>query len=257
MVNYLGKMVKSITDKNFGEEIKIEKLSAAFKYFFVLILILGSITAAKFTLDLDKIVKESISDIKSEVGNFELKKGNFIYYGEMPFIKTDGETAVVIDTTGVTNEDVLKSYTSGVFISEKKLIFKKNKIENTTYNFEDFKENDFTKKQLIEIMEKMNLPLIITIFILSIIFLFFWKAAGVIIVSIMALIASIGMKIKLNYTEIIKITIYSITLPSILKTVFYISNTGIPMFFSIYYGVILFYMIRYIKSYKNKESENI
>jgi hypothetical protein len=256
MVNYFDKIIKSMTDSNFGESIKKEKAVVSFKYFFILIVIVGSMSVSKFTLDIDKVMKEIISDIKSEFGNFELKNGTFIYYEDMPFIKEDGETAIVIDTTGITNEDVLKNYKVGAFISESKLVFKKHASKKTIYNFQDFKDSNFTKKQFIEIMEKMSTPLILFTFIMGMLVLIIWKILGVIILTIMAILVSAGLKIKLKYIEILKVTIYSITLPTIIKVILYMSEINIPIMFAVYYGIVLFYMVRYIRAYKEKKEEN-
>lgn len=138
MINYFKQMTKSIIDKGFGEEIKKEKVSVAVKYFFIFMLIIGSALITKFNIELDKLSKESISDIKTEFSDFELKGGKFIYYGEMPVIKKENDIAVIIDTSGNTTEEVLNSYEAGVFITETKILIKKNKFENSVYNLSDF-----------------------------------------------------------------------------------------------------------------------
>lgn len=251
MSNQIEKLKGCIFDKNFGKKIKNETLGNSFKFFFVFMFFISILIMAKFSVAVNLIMDQAVSKLNSEYSNFEVKNGKFIYYGEMPVLKVEDDIAVVIDTTGTTDETTLKRYSAGVFINENKVIFKKNEFDKRIYDLEDFKDTDFTKKDLVDGIKSVKIPFIIICFILGVIFIYILKLIGILFVTIIGLIFNRTSNRKLKYVDIFKISIYAVVLPSIIKVIITSAELQIPFFFSIYYLITGFYILRYLKSYNN------
>lgn len=254
MFNYLHNIMDCIVEKDFGKKIKNESLGKSMVYLFIFMLIVGSLFMLKTDLILFNSIIEETDNVKYNFANFEIKDGKFIYYGAMPVVKVEEGFATVIDTTGTTNEEILNKYEGGIFISETKFVVK-NATEERKINFSDYKGYNLTKTELLNSIQIYTIPVLSVIFILGVIVLYLLKLLAVFIFSVAPVIMTSRLKLNIDYSNILQVTIYSITLPTIIKCVLFIFNVNIPFFFILYYLIATYYIVRYLKLYKNETLE--
>lgn len=254
MFKYLHNIMDCIIEKDFGKKIKNESLGKTMVYLFIFMLIIGSLFMLKTDLIFYNTIIEETEIIQNNFANFELKEQKFVYYGAMPVVKVEDNFATVIDTTGATNEDILNKYEGGIFISETKLVVK-SATEKRIMDFSDYKEFNFNKSELLNSIQIYTMPVLIVIFIIGVIVLYLLKLLALFIFSIAPVVMTSRLKLNIDYGKIFQITIYSITLPTIIKCVLFIFNINIPFFFILYYLIATYYIVRYLKSYKNETLE--
>lgn len=240
--NFLKKVHKSITDFEFYPLFLKESLGRAFLYLFMISLVFGIIGLSKVAYELNEGINFAVNYVKNDMPYFRFQNGKLNVEGDMPIIIEDGpEGIVVIDTTGKTNESILDKYERGIFINKHKLINKNNPVEKREIEFKQLHGVSFTKNSVIRLLPKLKLVNLIVI-IGGIIFIFIGKIFSTLFVSLLGLIINSITKANLEYKDIYKLGIYSITLPTIIKVVANLLNYNIPFFFIIYYGIVIFYL---------------
>lgn len=101
----------------------------------------------------------------------------------------------------------------------------------------------------------------VIIFILSFLFSFLGKlTSSYLIIRLIGLIINSILKKKLKYAQCVKLAMYSLTVPYLIKTILGILNVNIRYFFIIYYGIGLLYLflgMKYIETTtKSNETDN-
>lgn len=251
---FFSRIKLCVMERSFGKTVVLETLGTAIKYFLFFILIIGSITMIEYAYDFKVAFEEVTQHIKEAAPEFRFENGYLECQGDMPLIEEDGNIIFAIDTTGKINQDILNSYDEGILITSTKLIQKRNSSEYRTINFSDMDWLNFTKRDMIKFVNKWSLPVSIVIFIIGLILIFIDKIINVVIISIIGLFINAIMKSKLLYENIFKLSVYAITLPTIVNMITNLFNITIPYFFVIYYGLTIYYLYRYLSEIK-KESE--
>jgi Na+/alanine symporter len=247
--DFLKRISLSVTDRNFGKTVVSESLGTALKYFWLFILLVGVITTAVSAYSLYYDMKELAQIFQQEAPEFRLENGTFVCQGKMPIVKKSDGTVIIIDTTGKTNETVLEKYDDGVFISSTKIVRKNDSFNSRTIFFKDFTWLNFTKQDMIRFINKWLTP-IVSIF--ALIFFGVGKLINIFLVSLMGLIVNAFMQAKLLYANILKLSIYAITLPTAIKAILDIFDMRIPYFSLIYYIIAIFYIYRYLSEIRKE-----
>jgi len=255
MVKYFEKVKLSLLEKDFGERIKAEDFGKSMWFLLILMLFIGSIIMIKAEIEIYKGMNEVVTKLEIDFPDFELKNGHFVCQGKMPFIRNgENKSVFIIDTSGKHSGEILDVYKSGIFISESKIINKKNAVETTSYNLSDFKSFSITKDKIIEILSGWKIPGLVILFILSLFFIYVWKLIGVVTLSLIALIISKVLKTEIDYQNLFKIGIYAIFLPTIINSALGIAEVKIPYFWIVYYAIATFYVVRYVMGFKSTDN---
>jgi len=249
MNQFFRKIKLSLLDNDFGACIKAEDFGKSLRYLLIIMLFIGSIIMINAGIEIYSFKKDFVQKLETKFPDFELKDGRFLCSGIMPFIYNSKDEVFIIDTSGKTYKEVLNGYKSGVYISETNIEYKKSTAETRSYNLSDAKNFNFTKSKLIKVINQFTIPGLIFIFLVSVFFIFVAKLVGVLLLTIIALIINKVLKSEIDYTNIFKISIYAIVLPSIIKFGLGLAKTDIPYFFVLYYGIATFYIWRYIKGF--------
>lgn len=257
MINFFSKMKSSIIEKSFGESIKAESLSNSMRYLLIFVILIGSMIMIKVDIKLYSGIKDFSTTLATDFPDFELKDGKFYCQGKMPFIKKSGNDIFIIDTTGNTSEKVLEGYKSGCIISESTIIYKKSSVETRSYNLNDVRNFNFTKSQLIGIINNYSIPGLILVFIFGLVIIYIGKLCGVFVLSVISLIINKISNTGLDYQNLFKISIYAIILPTIISVSLDLISIEIPYFWIIYYLIAIYFQVKYMKRYKEDNSDAI
>jgi len=260
MNTFLNKLKSSLLDKGFTAQIKAEEVGKSVKYLLILMLIIGSVIMIKAEMGLYNAANETVTTLQTKFPDFELKDGHLKCSGPMPFRlnakpgKDEKDALFIIDTSGKYTPEILDQYKSGIIFFESKVVYKKDAFETKTYNFSDIKVN-FTKTELINIINNWTIPALIFIFLISLFFTFLAKLLGVFLLSIIGIVMNKILKAELDYQTIFKICVYAIVLPSIIKFGLGIVDVDIPYFWIVYYGIASFYIYKFIKEFNELQEE--
>lgn len=241
-MGFFSKLKNSITNPKAYNEFLKESMGRAVIYLLLLCLIFGGINAIRNVYDFNKGVLMVLNDFKENIPNFVLANGELNVAGQMPIIINEGEPSVIIiDTSGKTVETVLDNYDSGTLITKTKYIEKKNPMQKSETDFASFKTLTVTNADVekwIGIARFAN----ILIVIFGPIFFFGTKFIAAFIISLFALLINVFCKAKVNFRELYKLSIYSLTFSIVLKVLFAVTTIEVPYFWILYYGLSLIYL---------------
>jgi hypothetical protein len=241
-MGFFSKLKNSITNPAAYNHFLKESTGRAVVYLLLLCLIFGGISAIRNVYDYNKTIIVVLNVFKEKVPNFKFENGELNVEGEMPIIMNEGkDSAIIIDTSGKTEETILDKYSSGTFISKTKFVQKKNSAQKTETNFEAAKTLTITNADVekwIGIAKVGN----VFIVIFAPIFFFGVKFIAAFIVSLLGLIVNAFCKAKVTYGEIYKLSIYALTFSIILKVFFTVIAVEVPYFWILYYGIPLIYL---------------
>lgn len=230
-----------------------EKIGKAFLYILILSIILGGIQgiySAKIISDAGKIMKAFLSQ---ENTNFEMKDG-ILDFKEVPLKEEKGQVLLYIDTSknlAQTNE--LKSITVHKEIAAVLLkdgIMVKQGSDEVKINYKDIGLGglDFNNDILIQsfnIMSALKYLIIIFLIIFKFIELLFYA----LLVSVVGVLSNLMSNTKLKYAKILNVSLYAVTLPGIIGTIYPIGNLSILIG-----GMILMFALSIIKFDEYKDS---
>ena len=166
---------------------------------------------------------------------------------------------IIIDTK-VEDENVINEYVNSIEKNITGLIFLKDKVilkntditGNITYKYDEILMNNtsnFTKQDLINyITGKGMISLYLTLFIVMLIYTaiiyVIATLTDALIISIFGWLTTLFARIRLKYSEIISMSIYSLTLPIILNIIYIMVNMFTQ--FEITYFQIMYTAVAYI-----------
>lgn len=236
-----------------------EKLSKAILYFLLLAFISSSFMILKGGLSFKKKFSNVKTILTDEMPSFTLDKGELIIDSEMPIIYEDDYNIFVIDTTNELDMTALDKYNNGVFIGKDEFTIKENSSKFTTFKYSSLQLKEILTSEYLSSMITTFANIGVTIgLILIFIFSFIGKLISVFaIMPLAALIIASILNKKLSYSNLIKISSYSLTVPILLKTSLNLAGIKIPVFFIIYYGIGILYLIFVLKNINLDVNESL
>lgn len=238
----ITRFVSSITKTEGYHTFFREPLGKAILYLLVVSILFAGINSIRIAVGLSNGIDEVVNALATEVPNFEIRDGILIIDARMPIIVEDSpDMLFIIDTSGTLDKTVLDDYDNGIFVSQYGFVDKTDGFEVHSYQFSQFGAFSVTKQDVqawLPLLKWLN----IFIIVFSIIFYFIGKLLSAVIVSIGGLIIESIVKHKVGFTDLMKLSIYALTLPMVLKFLLAVSEVAIPYFWVIYYGIALIYV---------------
>lgn len=251
-LKFFSRLKNSITNISYYNIFIKESLGRAFLYLFLLSLLVSFISTIIISYNTNEGLKY-LKEYSKSIPYFEFNNGELNVSGDMPLTYTDPDdnSPIIIDTSGKTDESILNQYDEAVLILKNKLIIKKDSIEKREINFSEIKELNFDKNTLEQFIPNMKLIINIVVIIAVIIFMPIWLfitcSFTALILSLLGLIIKSITKKEISFNDIYIISIYSLTLPLIIKHVLVLNLPFvIPFFWLIYYGIAVFYIYKAI-----------
>ena len=236
----------------------VEKQEKAFGYFAKLIFLFCMIICLALTYVFSGYYQKTVDYIENEMPEFTYENGTLSVQQEESIVQETEHWTIIIDTT-VTNQSEeaqelikrLKTYQSGIILLKDKLMIKLPVSEDaSSYSYQEIVSAEkITRSEVVQYVK--NIPIVsvyITFYITSVIYLFLVYfiviTIDVILLSILGVLTSRLISIKLKYAPIVNISIYALTLPILLNSLYIIVNTITG--FEIQYFQIMYNAISYI-----------
>ncbi len=223
-------------------ELAVEGVPRAITYLVKLVAILVLVLCISMIVTTSKNIKEGVNYLEKEFPNFSYKDGILNVETDKE-IKTENDDylgKVIIDTK-TDNEEIKNQYINeitehgfGLLILKDKMILKNTAIMGTT-TFE-FKElmgqmgiTEFVKQDLINyanssLVYSIYFSLFIVIFIYGFMISFITTLLNVLLISLFGNLAGMISKVKMRYAAIFNMSIYAITLSTLLNIIYIFVN---------------------------------
>lgn len=189
--------------------------------------------------------------IDKYVPEFEIKNGKLIMNADIDYESLTKEMIIIADTNTKVDVSMLEDYMSGILVDDEKMILRS---AGYTYSL-NFKDVDNTTKEdiykMIPVFKQMS---IIIIFV----FIFFYILSNYIAVlmfNFIAIIINRFIGANVTFSESLKISAYSRTMPFILRII--LMFFGIPMDLTVYCFVVCTYIYLGLKNIKNQNGRII
>jgi hypothetical protein len=244
VLNFFLQIRESVIDFKFYRSIKDNKFSRSFVYLLLLFLIIYFINGTK-TFIITRIGIDEMMTGLSNMPDFRLENGEFIFDGEMPYyFGSNSNEGFVIDTTGRLGEEALSGVNTGMLITKDKLFVKRSAVEMREFNLKEFNTITISRNDILLIFIAFGF-----IFVLG------WKLLNAVFLALIALAANAIMGGRLKFNNLVNISIYALTLPMLLQLAVNLYGYPVPYFGLIYWGISILYAAMAINSCKDEDNE--
>lgn len=209
-------------------------------YLLLLSLILGVASLIPLVVDFNNAISGFITDFDKSVPNFTFENGKLSVEGNMPIILGEGNSTVIIDTSDRTDESVLGNYDNAILITSDRMIQKTYANRQVT-NFSLMQGVKFDRESVKRVLPFIKF-LSVFIIIFGSIFFICAKFFSALIVSLIGLIINAVRGTALPYSDVFKISVYSLTLPLLIGTLINLTGVNIPYLYLIFYLIAIVYV---------------
>jgi len=232
-------MWRSLTNFKFYKEIAFQKVSKSIGYFFLFILLITLILSMKFSTVLIQGMDEVSKELADRLPEIRIEEGVVSTDAQEPFIIEEKDFTFIIDTTGkITTID--PSYKQGILLTKNKLIHRQSEIETREYDLSKIKfftVNKAAMERWRKILSRFALPiLLVSLFPYFIIV----KLIHILLFSLTALIVNTATKANLKYENLFNISLFALTPPVLLATIFNLAGLKIPPLWSVFLYTVVY-----------------
>lgn len=125
---------QSATSFTFYKDILPQPFSASVRYFLVLALLATVFISSKYNYSLSRDINKMAQWVVQSIPPVTIVEGTVRTHAQEPFVLEQGESAVIIDTTGKISE-LDRKYKSGILLGKENLYFRLNSIKEKDYRF--------------------------------------------------------------------------------------------------------------------------
>lgn len=256
--NFFVKIIKSITDIHFYSKIKAEKLGKSFGYLLLFALLLGIIYSGIVTMKTNKSIDDTLTFFESEeFPEIMISNGVLDIDIEEPLvIKQDGDIIFIVDMTNTYTLNDLAGYSIGYLVTPERVIINQAGSPPIPFEFKNLQDFEIDKYTAVDFLNKTKNVFIGLIIFTIIIGTILLKLLESLIVSIICLIVNSILNKNMNYNDLYKISIYALTLPSIIILIINSLSLGLSfgIMLLIYYCIATIYVVLALK---NIDTDNI
>lgn len=268
-MGFFKKIYYSIVKFEKYPEMAAEGTFSAIKYLSLLMVIFSVIACIGFEIGLYKTVKKSIDFIDNKLPDLSYKNGT-LNVNSTEAIKLDSEipaiNKIIIDTNTDSEQkinehiDSIPNDNTGIILLKDKIIAKpiggkecaEYKYEDIISNMNSLNKENITKQDLINYLKgDGKVSIFIMFFVIMIIYLYIVYFISVLVdtllIAVLGGITALFTKLKIKFSAIYNMSIYSLTLSILLNSIYLTINsiTGFKMnYFQIMYTSIAYvYMV--------------
>lgn len=244
-MGFFKKIWYSIDKVDKYSELAEEGVKKALKYISLLVLILAIIAGGAYIVRTTSAIKEISKYIEEKTPDFTYSNGVLDIKSDEIIKDTDNEFGKIIVDTKTEDEEQIKKYIEEINNEDNAIIILKSelKIKQTgiqgliNYNYNELLENtgmtELNKQDIVNYLRSskmitMYLNLFIVLVAYSFVIYFINTMFYVVIISVFGYLTAIILKLKLRFSAIFSMAIYSITLPTLL----YMIYIGVNAFFT-------------------------
>ena len=246
-------------------ELATEGVPRAITYLIKIVAILVVVVCAGMVYKSSQVLTEGIQYIENEFPDFSYKDGTLKVETENEITLENPEYVgkVIVDTDTEDTEKInqytneITEYGNGIIVLKNKLVIKNQAIIGiASYEYSEILGQmgitEFTKQDVINYakgtqMISLYISLFVTLFIYAFVMYFINTISNVFMISVFGYIASLIAKVKMRYAAMFNMSVYSITLSTILNMIYVIINVfvdfEIKYFEVMYISVAVIYLI--------------
>ena len=238
---FLKKVWYSITKLERYPELAVEGVPKAFIYLLKLVAILTIVSCAGSLYQLNIVVKNGVDYINNDFPEFSYEDGFLDVQSEETLTYENENFGKIIIDTKTEDEAQINNYINditergnGVVILKDKVSLKTGAVSGTvTYNYSEILGQmgitEFQKQDLINFVNSSQvINLYLSVFIMMFVYVFIINFLNiltyVIFVSIFGCIANLITKLRMRYAAIFNMSVYAVTLSTILYIVYIAVN---------------------------------
>ena len=262
---FLKKLWYSIAKFEKYAEMSSEGLFSALKYLTVVMILFSLIVAIGYVIQLHGIVKNGTEYIKNSLPDLSYSNGKLNIDSKEPIkIDNNGQLVdnIIIDTNIESEEQINEQINSipldntGIVIVNDGIIIKAKGIEEgIKYKYDEiiqsFTNKEITslnKQELLDFLSNgmLNVYFSVALFIAGYTFIIYTISVliDVLVIAILGYISTLIIRLKIRFSAIYNMAIYSMTLPLLLKAI-YIIIEGITGF-SLKYFQVMYISISFV-----------
>ena len=246
-MSFFTTFYRSLFDLNWLKENK-NKAKKAWGYFFLLMLLITLFQVGPTLIGMPRVVRDFRDKIEEKVPDFSahLKDGELsVDKLAQPFVyetKEEGEDTfkIMVDanaTSTFSTEEVFRGFETGILITKTKIIIKESSSKESTMDFSNIPNKDFSKSDAINLMDKFKGIVVVGFSVLFIAFIYLAMSIGklifLLIISLLTLVICSIAKKDYKFSEIYVLGLFSITLPTLIKTIEVWLGFNIPFAYTI------------------------
>jgi hypothetical protein len=255
-LGFFAKLIASI--KDFEMYPVLAKLSTgkAVVYLLLLSLLVTAVAFIPSAYHTYRFYRETTQGLEN-LPDFKLENGRLNFAGSMPYYFVNDpnvDVEIIIDTTGETTEQSLSRYEAAILFTETFVVIKNNdgRTTRTEYQFLP----SFSRNSLIKLIPWFLVIFFPVFFLFSLVWMFLRKLINALVVSLIAMIINSSLNARIKWEDLFKISIYAITLPTIISRLVGLLNLRVPgigfMMFVMYYALVVYWLYRAIQATNNQ-----
>ncbi len=226
----------------------------ALAYLVVLTLIISVLYGIRIAVTWNTMVDTAVTEFASKAPDFLFANGEIKVDAPMPYVvsKTN-KTLFIIDTSGKTDEQILKKYDTGVFIGKTKIVNKKSPVESDMYDVSTVKDYTVSKADFLAFIPWIkwaNIGIALFLCVSGVVS----NLGSALLVSIGGWIISRIMRCKILFSELYLMAVYALTLPLLLEMVKDTAELKVPFFTWGFYIIAFIYVIQVIRIIKKNRA---
>ena len=253
---FFYKFFTSIYDLNVFSQYAKEGLFRAILYAAVLVFLLGGLKTGTALYGLNKKIIQITTELKGPDYNIDIQDGKLKIDKPVSVFDENGVLVYINQDISITNIDNIRNKIAnsdmyGLFLKDGIIINDGINIYNVSYR-SIFKDNISLESQL----DTIRLTIVLLLFVFKIIIIFLNFLIDWLLVSLIAGVIALFMRMMVKYNALYALTIYAATLPLIIETILGIINPNID-FELVFIAGTLTYLILILKYIKADIIENI
>lgn len=251
-MNIVQQFTNSLWNFRSYKELSRIRGGRSFVYILLLFLVIYVIGSANIAFMTNDFVKSAQAAMQDNVPDFRLSNGKFSFDGPMPFKFEEDGFAFIIDTTGETTAESLEGTLNAILITEDDMtVIDSGRVETTPFSMLPF---EISRDQIISFLPGIN-TIVIVVMIIWFFFAFAGKLFGILMLTLIAMIATSIYNQRLTFANQWNIAIYASTLPMIVKMLNSLAGSVLGGFmFFIYWALAITYVFVAIY-YISKDTE--
>lgn len=255
-MGFFQKLKNSVYNFKAYKTFLAQSAGKAVLYIFLLSIILGSISNVKSIFFLNSGINSLETSVKGNFPKVTMAGGKLSVDSDKLIRYVDNDSIFIVDTTGKTDKSALDNYSKGFLATQDELFYKESDYKTETISLSTMPDMEFREDNIISFLNIAKKVLYVAIVVFVPLFYFLGKLlSAVIIFGLGGLALSAIMKANLTYGDCVKLGLYAITVPFLLKTLLSLIGLNIPGFAFIYYIVGLVYLGFAIKEITNTPVE--
>lgn len=261
-IGFFTKLTRTIFDFNIYPHVIGESTGRAVAFLLLFSLLLGIIgsliTSARYLLS------GGLTVITDLMPDFEYDSGILTVEDmEEPFIyEMDSNKIFVIDMNDEVDADILEYYSEGIMLKQDRVIaVQYGNIQEVSYTefLDSYNIYHFSKEDLSKILPVIDIGIVVIMIGFGVIGSVIGKMISSLFVSVLGLIVNAVSEAKLTYSDIYKTGVYALILPSLIKLILSSAGRNVGfirmIFFVVYYGIVIFYLVKAVTTIKRNKQE--